>query len=65
MIDSGCVYTQGDSKTGKRYVWVSENGSLSKRYVTVGYLDSDVAWIVQGLSEGEQIVLEKLEEEAE
>lgn len=65
VVDSGCVYTQGDGKTGKRYVWVSENGNLSKRYVTVGYLDSDVAWIVQGLSEGEQIVLEKLEEEAE
>ncbi len=65
VIDKDCVYTQGDSKTGKRYVWVSEDGNLSKRYVTVGYLDSDVAWIVQGLSEGEQIVLEKVEEEAE
>ena len=65
VIDKDCVYTQGDSKNGKRYVWVSEDGNLSKRYVTVGYLDGDVAWIVQGLSEGEQIVLEKLEEEAE
>lgn len=65
VINKDCVYTQGDSKTGKRYVWVSEDGNLSKRYVTVGYLDGDVAWIVQGLSEGEQIVLEKAEEEAE
>lgn len=65
VINKDCVYTQGDSKTGKRYVWVSEDGSLSKRYVTVGYLDGNEAWIVQGLSEGEQIVLEKLEEEAE
>ena len=65
VINKDCVYTQGDSKTGKRYVWVREDGSLSKRYVTVGYLDGNEAWIVQGLSEGEQIVLEKLEEEAE
>lgn len=65
VVDCDCIYTQGDSKTGKRYVWVSEDGNLSKRYVTIGYLDGDVAWIVQGLSEGEQIVLEKGQEEAE
>lgn len=65
VVDNDCIYTQGDSKTGKRYVWVSEDGNLSKRYVTIGYLDGDVAWIVQGLSEGEQIVLEKGQEEAE
>ncbi len=65
VVDNDCIYTQGDSKTGKRYVWVSEDGNLSKRYVTIGYLDGDVAWIVQGLNEGEQIVLEKGQEEAE
>lgn len=65
VVNRNCIYTQGDSKTGKRYVWVDEDGCLSKRYVTVGYLDGDVAWIVQGLSEGEQIVLEKTAEEAE
>lgn len=65
VVNRNCIYTQGDSKTGKRYVWVDEDGYLSKRYVTVGYLDGDVAWIVQGLSEGEQIVLEKTAEEAE
>lgn len=58
VINSDCVYLQGDKKTGKRYVWVNENGDLYKRYVTVGYLDGDIAWIVQGLSEGEQVVLE-------
>lgn len=64
VVDHDCIYTQGDSKTGKRYVWVSEDGNLSKRYVTIGYLDGDVAWIVQGLQEGEQIVLERVQEEA-
>ena len=58
VVNSKCVYSQGDSKTGKRYVWVEENGSFSKRYVTVGYLDSDIAWIVQGLWAGERIVEE-------
>lgn len=58
VVDSRCVYLQGDKKTGKRFVWVNENGNFSKRYVTVGYLDSDVAWIVQGLDEGEQILCE-------
>lgn len=63
VVDRDCIYTQGDSKTGKRYVWVSEDGNLSKRYVTIGYLDADVVWIVQGLQEGEQIVLERVQEE--
>ena len=65
VVGNDCIYTQGDSKTGKRYVWVSEDGNLSKRYVTIGYLDGDVAWIVQGLNEGEQIVLENGQEETE
>lgn len=65
VTDRDCIYTNGDGSNGKRYVWVSKDGQLSKRYVTVGYLDNDVAWIVQGLSEGEQIVLEKAPEEAE
>lgn len=63
VVDHDCIYTQGDSQTGRRYVWVNEDGNLSKRYVTVGYLDNEVAWIVQGVSEGEQIVLEKGQED--
>lgn len=65
VTDSGCLYQEGEGSSKKYYVWVKEGETFSKRYVTVGYLDHEMAWILQGLQPGEQIMLENGQETEE
>lgn len=53
-----CVPTDAihESEEGA-FVYISDNGMLSMRYVTVGLQGLDVTEIVSGLSEGETVVL--------
>jgi len=46
------------SEKGEQVVFVAEDGTAVRRLVTVGYQDDDHAEIVDGLVEGEQVVVQ-------
>ena len=43
---------------GKTYVYILENGTVHKRFVTVGLSGKTHAWILDGLKEGQSVVLD-------
>ena len=55
VIPSRAMYTENN----RRYVWIMKDDQMEKRYVTLGYNNGNETWIIQGLSVGEQIVVEE------
>ena len=43
---------------GKTFVYVLEDGTVHKRFVSVGLSSKNTAWILDGLSEGQELILE-------
>lgn len=46
-----------NKEDGKDYVYILEDGAIHKRFVTVGMSTKTQAWILDGLSAGQQIVI--------
>ncbi len=42
----------------KNYVYVLEDGVVHKRYVTVGLSSKEAVWILDGLTEGQELILD-------
>jgi multidrug efflux pump subunit AcrA (membrane-fusion protein) len=54
IIDTRAIYNEND----RRYVWLMEEGQMKKQYITMGYNEGNSAWIIQGLSAGQEIIVE-------
>jgi biotin carboxyl carrier protein len=52
LVDAKGVTTEVD----KNYVSLYEDGQISKRYVVIGKSNSEVVWVLQGLSENQTII---------
>lgn len=52
LISPKTLYSEQDRK----FVWLKKDGQMVKQYVTVGYHDVDKVWIVQGISEGDELI---------
>ena len=52
LISPKALYSEQDRK----FVWLKKDGQMVKQYVTVGYHDVDKVWIVQGISEGNELI---------
>lgn len=42
----------------RRYVWLMEDGQMEKRYVTPGYNNGKEIWILQGVTSGDELIVE-------
>lgn len=47
-----------EKEDGKSYVYLLEDGVVKKRYVQVGSSNTEVAWILDGLSEGQSVMVD-------
>lgn len=54
VVDRSAVYTSG----GKKYVLIYEDGVIKKRYVTIGLEGTDKIYLLDGVSEGQQVIIE-------
>lgn len=54
IVDQKALHRQGNLV----YANILEDGAVKKRYVTEGWKNSEVSWIVDGLSEGQVLVME-------
>jgi RND family efflux transporter MFP subunit len=43
---------------GKRYVWIADNGTAKRRFVTTGVLNNNGVTIDAGLSNGDRLIVE-------
>ncbi len=54
LIDADCVILE----SGSHYVQkLAEDGSVQKRSVMIGLSNRDKAWVIQGLNEGETVII--------
>lgn len=53
LIDKKAI----NKEEGKDYVYILEDGAVHKRFVTTGMSTKSVAWILDGLSEGQQVIV--------
>lgn len=53
LVDNRAIQDEGK----KSFVYVLEDGKLHKRYVTAGFHNPDVTWVLDGLQEGQTLIL--------
>ena len=46
------------TEDGKSYAYILENGLIKKRYLTVGMRNTTTVWILDGLSEGQTLIVD-------
>lgn len=53
LVDSRAIHAEGS----QYYVNIPENGTMGKRYVSVGLQNNEVTWVLDGLTEGQTVVI--------
>ena len=54
LVDREALQKDG----GKTFVYVLEDGVIHKRFISVGLSSKTSAWILDGLSEGQDLILD-------